>query len=475
MHSESVPTEAERHYQVLRRTLMDFLTELSERTGVSIDEGLTRLGVSSEIREAFLPGGELTGDRDMFEVISEPVVSAMKHFDKPKRSMEKVTIGSLIGDEAVTAECRPMSDGSSLVTMSYGMFTLINNMAPVAVEGMDWVAEASNPLAMLWRVSKAMRGMDPFNAQLSGAYLRFRLTMQRVFGSANWVRYGSTLDKRPTAMTVAICAFHFTIAHEIAHHILGHAPGAHAISPNASRASQQMETEADTLALQAIRRVHFSPQDALGDIPLMGAIVGIHAIQAVEDSCFIRRGFTHPPTAWRIANLYSNSRAGAEAGARSVLSKFNEAMELATEFSPGCIRGDLNILSRSSRIKTILPASGIAYVKSLDDIMCATPDRLESYLVKATEIWPILDLESGVREALNGNTKGALQAWGVRDRAVLEICDPERNLTFRRVFSEVLTSLGGRTDRSTDRKQKDSIEFIATGAASLATWALRRQ
>ncbi|WP_406509928.1 hypothetical protein [Streptomyces sp. NBC_00212] len=160
------------------------------------------------------------------------------------------------------------------------------------------------------------------NADVLTGLLRYHATNQRVSGVATQLGVRLSPRGQRGAWRLNGLAYRFVIAHEIAHHVLGHssdpssfAPGEHV--PVCSE-NERRERDADLLAFRATRRAGEMQEGG----PLMeleavdsatkGALIAMLGLNLTEQALFVRRGCTHPPAATRAAWLAEGARLALE-------------------------------------------------------------------------------------------------------------------------------------------------------------------
>jgi hypothetical protein len=367
--------------------------------------------------------------------------------------------------EAVSAQMTPFRDGSGLVIVADGVFAVCSAYSYYAALWMSRWASLQN-----LRESRKSR-MYGDAAVLANA-LRYITTNQRLFGTVTQLDVRLGPRGVLTAGLLTHCAHRFIIAHEVAHHVLGHSstvnsfiPGEHV--PPCSE-SEQWERDADLLAFQATRRASVMNSGRLKarmneDANEMGTVIAILALYLAEQAFFVRRGCTHPSASTRAAWLLDELKGYKRKGMQAMLQIPVEATESAAKVSESARPFSWEAL-KSTPVRSHMPQWLLEAISWLDALQCWSEPQHVDMLMN-----PISDsarwLGEGAILAVDGNPAAALHQWGVSDTDIDTLCAPERALTFFKLKEHLVRSF---------TEQGITNDLVLPYSVAAATLAARR-
>ncbi|MEV0284757.1 hypothetical protein AB0H36_11635 [Kribbella sp. NPDC050820] len=372
-------------------------------------------------------------------------------------TLASVCIGSTLQDD-VSAEMRRFPDGSGLILVSDSILTLTGLLSSFV--GELFARVGSGPAVITaWRSLKmAVTKKLPVSTDPLVALLRYHNIHQRVGGTA--AKLGLELDSDPAGigMLVSLIATKFVIAHELAHHVLGHSAPVSSFSALADLPAcspdQQLELDADKLALEILlnsTEKHLDGSDL--DLPpallLTAALVSIVTVHAAERAMFIRRGSTHPPAQVRAAALLSQFPPSDQQFSELWLHQVVAATDSAAAFNPAATSIDLNSIYSNPRIDSPLDRSYLQAVHTYDKVQCTEASVLVGNFPELDELQGTR-LSPGGELALAGRPAEALAAWGVSAATTTQILETNRSLSFHSLLNSVRSGLKSQTDLDAD-------------------------
>ncbi|MET9678757.1 hypothetical protein [Streptomyces coeruleorubidus] len=364
------------------------------------------------------------------EKLAEELKAAMADLGVNTERLDSVRVVTTLSD-AVSAQMTPFSDGSGLVIVSDGVIAMCSSYSQYAALYIDRWLDGR-------RLHASVKSRMYRNADVLTGVLRYNTTNQRV--SAVSTQLGVRLSPRGQRVAWRLngLAYRFVIAHEIAHHVLGHssapssfAPGEHV--PVCSE-NERRERDADLLAFRATRRASEMQEDGLlmeleaVDTATKGALIAMLGLHLTEQALFVRRGCTHPPASTRVAWLLDEL----EGQWKKIMQKFlripAEATAAAAEISENARPFSWGSLS-SAPIHSPMPQSHLSAISELDAIQCLHESAQLALLRDRRGDSPAW-LAEGARLAFEGNPLAALHCWGLSESVSHSLCDPQRALTF---------------------------------------------
>ncbi|MFJ6900610.1 hypothetical protein [Streptomyces hokutonensis] len=364
------------------------------------------------------------------EKLTEELKAAIVTLGVSPEKLDSVRVVATLSD-AVSAHMTPFDDGSGLVIVSdevIGMCSLYCQYEAFYID--RWGDRRRRRASVQTRMYK--------NADVLTALLRYHTTNQRVTGLTTQLNVQLSPRGQQVAWRLNGLAYRFVIAHEMAHHVLGHssapssfAPGEHV--PVCSD-SERREREADLLAFRATRRASEMQEDGrLMEMEAMasatkGALIAMLGLELTEQALFVRRGCTHPPASIRAAWLQEELNDHW----RKVMHRFLRVPVEATA-AAALISENANPFSwesvSSAPIYTPMPQSHISSIGELDAIQCL-PESVYFSVLNDRRNDSLAWLAEGARLASEGNPMLALVQWGLSERASHKFCNPQRALKF---------------------------------------------
>lgn len=357
----------------------------------------------------------------------------------------------LTDDIGISSRYRAFPDGSELVEIYEGLVATMDLLSRPFAESLSRMTRS--PVAMLRGARAVQRGenVDEVDLAVRLVLIRYAMIHRMVLGTVGSLDY--RLDERGRSMLDVLhhCGIEFALAHEVAHHLLGHTarPRGDAVVADGAACTDDSEREfaADALAYEITSR------SAAG--PLMSAIGAYFVFSATDYSAralFVRTGITHPPSADRRSRIL-RQMAGRQRQAFGALTAHIEAaIDIAL---------DLRSAVSTSYWRTAYEAPAVctephseryfASLCSLDQILCAPLERCEWMLGHfdgrfGTRLASALP---AIREHRPGD---ALRAWGLTESRVAELLNPQLALTFDGLRTAIHTKLSNPAYTSADRR-----------------------
>jgi hypothetical protein len=272
-----MPSLAQRQFEIFETDRRAHLQQILDKATPSVAAKLQAIKADSEI-------SGYPAIRYM-ENVARSVTEGMNSvLGESRRDVDDIVFG-LVDEDDVLATMSPFQDGSSLVLVSDALPSLLFHLACLNI------------------AVRRPRSRKALPEATACAVLRFHVIQQRIYSLAGKCAVILDDDELKEAHNLSTAALHFAVAHETAHHVLGHSPkpGRSITSARLAIADDSESTEiaADSLAqkVQLTRisknRGGFSPWLALAP-----SLLVLLAIELVERSFFIRTAKTHPPS-WR--------------------------------------------------------------------------------------------------------------------------------------------------------------------------------
>ncbi|MFD4671113.1 ImmA/IrrE family metallo-endopeptidase [Lentzea sp. NPDC058450] len=343
---------------------------------------------------------------DHYEALKDSVVEAVVRVGHdPERVRSVVLVPQSRATVSASAESYP--DGSALVLISNAVLGL----AEVYGQHLARAVMKPNLRTFLKKGARFLRtGRVEFDTELLTAVLRHNSRVQRSFNLAQTFMIGMEPVQLRLAELLSRHAMRFVIAHEVAHHVLGHAGRSH-LAPVDGVASctgeQQAELEADRLAYQVVLAAQ--QHDGVGlpsQVPL-GALVAIAVLHYAESSLFLRTGVSHPPVDRRLGVLWQEVPFHVRPTFNSYALPLFEATDRAADFVQGS-RPDVDwALLRTRPEVQHHPFSLMAHdvFVRCDELQALAPDQLAEQLGP----WPAL--HEGAEALLDGRPGDAARLW----------------------------------------------------------------
>lgn len=427
----------------------------AERTDAQRNCADGRLGELDELRESLARAREIgdkvaedalsrvlaawTADGDpiagSFEVTREVLVEAMADLgvDSGVLNCIELTETSL---DSITARVRGFPDGSACVRVSRALFSLSHLYARHAARHLIGVSRLADR-------AHAMSTLGVLDLDLLVGSLRYHAVHQRVFGMASKITLLLDPSQESLASLLSLHTLRFVVAHEFAHHVLGHTETERGFAPNADVSGcsdeQRRETEADELALAAV--VGAAEKDPVPEPwhAILGAALAIAAIESAERSLYVRTGRTHPPAAARGDLLLRLLPQETDQTLRRITTGLRTATATASGFAPGVQPEWVSIFAHPE-IHTPHDKSYQRAVARFDEMMCTDSATLAQWLRTWSERFDI-PLTPGIDAAVAGYDEDAMVAWGIPDRHITQFTNRSSALSFHALQNQVFTRL----------------------------------
>ncbi|MEJ2862566.1 hypothetical protein [Actinomycetospora flava] len=358
----------------------------------------------------------------------------------PRRLLVRVT-----DEDTVVASCTPFDDGSGLILFSEGLMGLVDLFSKQFALSSG---VRPGPLGLLDDRALAMAATtshreDEYSRAVDVALLRWRLFHQRVYGNSASLFRTLPRPLQRVADNINGHAMTFVVAHECAHHLLGHSAVTRGFSTSAELQpcldDLVTEESADERALELLtRRGSFGAEESLG------ALVAIMAVEYFESTAFVRQAATHPRPHDRARRVLERTSSWNRAALGHLVARVRVVADRAA---------DRNAFVEPSWWKTMYEAPDVltephslATINRFfetDKIVSAPLDNVDRLLDHVASVG--LDVRREADLVRSGSLEDGLGRLGISDRQTRLITDPNITLSFAavvRVLGQGLTARG---------------------------------
>ncbi|WP_169801650.1 hypothetical protein [Millisia brevis] len=364
-----------------------------------------------------------------------------------------VTVGFSYRDTA-TAVTEIMPDGSYLIRMSDGIFSLVGYLCDL---NLVWSRSLSR--SRLVSSVKMAREVLRFQSDHSftpivkagGSALRYRLLNQRYFGISPQI--GTRLGFRATINhgNLRILGTIFILAHEVGHAVLEHSLNTFNASGDAERMGlHEQEFEADLFAFDVLARMVEGRGEERG-IALLGSVMGLLAVALSSAPLFVRPPETHPAVDSRIKRLFDHAAIRDSSGVTAMLWGVVNMAGQAAATESSMPESNWRSLEESKAFKTSAKQPGyIRMIEGLDraiSLSCLDVGRkieglCTDYPASVAEDIERIEIET-LMDALNSLNKGAvsdaLLTLGLQDSRLTDANYPLSYFTLTKLISATPT------------------------------------
>lgn len=421
-------TLAKQHYAVLAANRFDQLESMID-TAIEIGDDTAR-SMLEEVRELWPTIGDpLAG---VLRECTDSVTASMRMLGVSEDQLRTVCVGGTSQDD-VAAQMSPFSDGSGLVLVSDAIMSLIHMYCRYAARVLSSLVSGSSysQIPKMWKMVKSGDGDHHILAGL----LRYHHVHQRAFGLAAKMTLLLDEDAWNIADLLSMHAWRFVIAHEIAHHALGHSAKPRAFStserlPVCSN-EQQLELDADLLGLRATTLCAEQYDGAhTHTLTGIGALIAMLAVQSVEQALLVRTGCTHPPSEVRMRILLNNLSPRQRRTVQIVTESLRQATVRASDFDSPYPADGWKRVMENAEVCTSHSTEYLNMIVNLDRIQSISRDNLLAFFRRLDKDYTT-NMLAGGELAVSGKPASALQSWRVPDDCISRLCDFERALSFR--------------------------------------------
>ncbi|MHC1560605.1 M48 family metalloprotease [Actinomycetospora sp. C-140] len=336
-------------------------------------------------------------------------------------------------ETTVNADYRSFTDGTGLIQVCNGLMGLIDLLSKQLVLS-GGLAAGVLPLLTddaFLRASAVRRREDECSRAVDVCLLRWTLLHQRFYGTSSSVYRGLPDDAQRVVDSINMQALQFVVAHECAHHYLGH--------PSAGLAGVDdltLEEEADSAALDTLDVAGF-----FGATDALGALVAVLAVECFEHVSPVRAGRTHPDPRVRAERILERLPEGRRAVAAELVGRVRVISDRARDLTEHLDASWWKTMMEDPDV--VLQPRGERDVRQVFEIdrLAAGPlenaDRLLSYLGGESGI----DLVAIADQLRSPDWRSGLEALGLRDKVRGRIGDRGRRLPFAQVFRETTGGL----------------------------------
>ncbi|WP_328614073.1 phage exclusion protein Lit family protein [Amycolatopsis sp. NBC_00355] len=471
--SKYITTDAAKHYWQLLAA--DFRLEVNR-----VEEALRLRDASARLEEA-------ESVSSLMNLHEFPMLIVAYHaFVEIEDSLEQLGIAAdrmvnLIGGSTRNADLTPehsfQADNSGLIIVPDSALQLITVLSSFAAKSIDSINTAilghfETQMADEVDPQKLIHEDDAYSL---AALLRYDLLHRRMDDPGPGL--GFKLDERQeeTASLINFYANKFVFAHEASHHILEHRLNNNTAEGTRSpEEEQRLESEADQLALD-IMLANEAPTTQ--PVALWGALVAILAVDIGERGLLIRQGSTHPNPQTRIVDLM---RRAAHLPSELLLAgsvQLSQAVDLATNFTAHFPHVGWDRIDADPEIRTdLLDWDHLEAVAQIDQMQSlGDPEHLQFF--ERLRDLGYVDLTEGVKAALNGQVRRALEEWGVSRWNVKHILDPNSALAYSSLHAAIVecSALTGMNDAGKMTGTPEDLYTLKSICASAATTVLARK
>ncbi|CUU56620.1 hypothetical protein Ga0074812_108148 [Parafrankia irregularis] len=418
------PTEADRQAADHRYDFADDLDAMYEEYGDSTEypELAERL---ERIRAQHAEYGDVF-QKVLDGLLAELQAAAAELY--PERSRDISGVQAVAAKEAaVVARYEPQSDDTGIIIIPTGLGVLLQQLIPPLL---GLIGRRSDSFAGLLRTTRRISRGDAVSeddALARAALLRFNLIHRRLWGRT--ATLGFSLDDRDTERmaTFSTLAWNFALAHELAHHILGH--GRHGAETGAAGCggSPEMEYEADAVATRLV--TYGARRDQLV-MPVLGAYFVFAAIDVHERAILVRDPLSHPPAALRLRRVRKQFAAPFGRGFERLTGNLTPAVEKALNFGAP-LGGAAWYRAYEHPQVSIAPRTPtyLEQISKLDLILAGPLDRAEAVL-REEDTRRGTDLGAGLALLRAGRTGDGLRAWRISEKQITALIDPTRAASY---------------------------------------------
>ncbi|MGK5638648.1 hypothetical protein ACSNOK_10110 [Streptomyces sp. URMC 126] len=424
-----------------------------------LHKNMADIGALSGDQRWRLPFPELFGDSlaKVLEDAAADLASAFTTLGRGERLSRLVVKAT--SSQSVSTLYAPKEDESGLVLVSDSLAALCTSYCRHVGWELSSIFETKSMFKAFLRFARAhFKGSLVGDPARLASVLRYHHANRRAHGVATVVI--TRQDRRDedgsrhhdAADLFLLLTIRFLLGHEMAHHVLAH-------QVECSQSPEQ-ESQADFLALQAVNLVNADAmiQHASG-IPfvrrqwleecgefygLVSAVIGMSAVQSLEEALMVRRGRTHRPARERAARLVELSLSDARIhdheralgrrdasfrkridseryGLELLTRSLAEATDRAADFGASPTGFDWVGLTPA---EVVAPSeSHVREVVRLDGQLRRPDESLAAALADSP-------LRDGALYALAGDTRRAMRAWKVPDAMIRTAHDETTALAF---------------------------------------------
>jgi Peptidase U49 len=345
-----------------------------------------------------------------------------------------------VGAPVVNAWRTEFPDGSALVHLTGALDLVIREMAGLLA--LVWRRYLANMPFLLGRRDTEAPGRvldEKSETYVFAALLRYRAIQQRVWGRPSGLVF---MEPAETHYQLArIDAIRFILAHEYAHHVLGHRMGDPQLTPD--EGSQRQELEADDLALDLV----FAQEVSEHSVMSLGVFAAMMALRFADHGSFIRRPHTHPPIEERLEKLLSRSSVSARFVLSLCAEAFDQAVDAAIDPHSSLPTDAWERLLATPLVHLVEgDREEVDMMANVDRILTFSEEQIGNAL-NTIEDEVGIDLSSGFAALRRGELREALNSWNVAHQDIDRICDPTLELSYYQVHKAMIdTGLARRSD-----------------------------
>ncbi|MFH8635175.1 hypothetical protein ACH4CC_35705 [Streptomyces lydicus] len=421
-------------------------------------KNMADIGALSDDQKWRLPFPELFGESlsQVLDAAAADLASALTMLGQGDRLSQLVVIATK--SQSVSAHYAPQEDESGLVVVSDSLVALCTSYCQHVSRELSPIADTTSILKSFLRFAVAhFKGTLVGDPARLASVLRYHHVNRRAHGVATALitqqdrRDEDGFSHHDTADLFLLMTIRFLLGHEMAHHALAH-------HTECSQSPEQ-ESQADFLALQAGNLVNADVmkknasdigfvrkqwlEDAGEFYGLVSAVIGMLAVQSLEEALLVRRGRTHRPARERAARLIELSLGDArihererilghrDASFRKRIDSERYGLELLTRSLAEATDKAADFSASPGFDWTVLPTAQVVApterhlreVARLDGLLCQPDESLAAALAHSP-------LHDGALYTLAGDTRRAMRAWKVPDATIRTTHDEATALAF---------------------------------------------
>lgn len=449
MTGESMAQAAARNYlQVGKESYSSYLRK-----------NMSDIGALSGDQKWRLPFPELFGESlsQVLDAAAADLASAFTTLGRGDRLSRLVVIAAK--SQWVSAQYAPYDDESGLVVVSDSLAGLCTSYCQHLSWELAPIFDTTSFLKLLLRLAAALfKGTLVGDPARLASVLRYHHINRRAHGVATVLltqqdrRNGDGNEHHNEGDLFLLMTIRFLLGHEMAHHALAH----HAECSQ----SPEQESQADFLALRAgnlvnagVMKKHASDvpfvreqwlEDAGEFYGLVSAVIGMLAVQSLEEALMVRRGRTHRPARERAARLIELSLSDARIheheralgrrdasfrrrieSERNALQSLTRSLAAATDKAADFRASPANFdWAGLPTAQVVVPGEDhLREVARLDGLLSQPDASLAAALAHSP-------LHDGALYTLAEDTRQAMRAWKVPDATIRTVHDETTALAF---------------------------------------------
>lgn len=366
---------------------------------------------------------------DLYRSERARVVEAMSRLGYDRARLDAVEVQGLL-HTTVSARIDAFDDGSAAVLISDTLLAIAEVYATqlalaICKRGL------ANFLRSNWRMLRT--GRADVDVDRLAVVLRYNMISQRTLGFPTALTSRAHPQQAQYAESLLRYCLQFIVAHEFAHHLLGHTTDTRLSGPGVASctAAHQLELDADRLAITTVLEAEraYAGTNLVAHAAL-GMLVAILVLLCAESSLYIHTGRSHPEAALRGEQLLDSVPLLVVPTLSMYMTRLREATQRAALFTPGH-PSDVDWARFHADEDLIRPGPVLGFydhVVRCDQAQSWDPPTLTRWLGEQKSAWSFL--RAGLGDLAGGHVVDALQAWGMSEAQARSAVDPTEPLSF---------------------------------------------